>query len=90
MTVTLGDRIVDAAAGDLSRGGMRLVADHRPKLGEPMSLVFFLNGDIVCARGTVRWIAETKHGLFSFGVRFSVLEEDAPDVVATYCEGAIS
>jgi hypothetical protein len=90
VTVTLGDRIVDAASSDLSSGGIRLVADHRPKLGEIVSLVFFLNGDIVCARGTVRWISQTKRGLFAFGVRFSVLEEDAPSVVATYCEGSIS
>jgi hypothetical protein len=87
VTVTLGDRIVDAASADVSSGGIRLVADQRPKLGEPVSLVFFLNGDIVCARGTVRWVSHTKHGLFAFGVRFSLLEEDAPTVVATYCEG---
>ena len=87
---SLRDRIVDAVSADVSRGGMRLVADHRPKLGEIVSLVFFVNGDIVCARGTVRWIAETKRGLFAFGVRFTVLEEDAPSVVASYCAGSMS
>jgi hypothetical protein len=90
VTVTLGDRIVDAVSADVSRGGIRLVADHRPKLGEPLSLVFFVNGDIVCARGSVRWVAQTKRGLFAFGVRFTALEEDAPSVVATYCAGSIS
>ena len=90
VTVTLGDRIVDAVASDLSRGGIRLVANSRPRVGETATLVFFVNGDIVCARGTVRWTAPTRRGLFAFGVRFTTMEEDAPTVVATYCDSSIS
>lgn len=90
VTVTCGDRIVDAIASDLSRGGIRLVAGHRPRLGETVALVFFVNGDIVCARATVRWCAQTKRGLFAFGVRFTAMEEDAPVVIASYCDSSIS
>lgn len=89
VTITLGDRIVDAVAADVSRGGIRLISNHRPKLGEPVSLVFFIHGDIVCARGNVRWCAQTKRGLFTFGIGFTSLDEDAPDVVSAYCQASI-
>src|SRR4051812_32176037 len=90
VTVTVADRLVDAVGSDVSAGGMRLVAATPARPGEPVSLVFFLNGDIVCARGTVRWCARTKRGLFTFGVAFLAVEEDGTALVTTFCKSSIS
>jgi hypothetical protein len=90
VTVTVADRLVDAVGSDVSVGGMRLVAGMPARPGEPVSLVFFLNGDIVCARGTVRWCTRTKRGLFTFGVAFHAVEEDGTALVTTFCRNSVS
>jgi len=60
------------------------------RAGAAVSLVFFLDGDIVCARGRVCWCARTPNDLFSFGIAFSALEEDGASLVARFCRGSVS
>jgi Tfp pilus assembly protein PilZ len=90
VTITVADRLVDALGVDVSPGGMRVVASEAARIGDEVSLVFFLNGDIVSARGTVQWCSPTKRGLATFGVRFTMLEEDGPSLVASYCRSSLS
>lgn len=90
VTITVGGKLIDAVGADVSLGGMRLVAARPAKVGDEVSLVFFLHGDIVCARGTVRWCSKTKHDLFTFGVSFTAVEEDGPSLVASHCKSAVS
>jgi hypothetical protein len=90
VTVTVAGKLVDAVGSDVSQGGMRLMAARPVRLGDEVSLVFFLDGEIVCARGTIRWCARTPHDLFAFGVSFTAIEEDGPSVVARYCRGLVS
>lgn len=90
VTVTVGGKLIDAVGSDVSPGGMRLLGARPVRFGDEVSLVFFLDGDIVCARGTVRWCTRTAHDLFSFGVLFTVVEEDGQSLVARYCRVAIS
>jgi hypothetical protein len=90
VTVTVGGRIADAVGADVSPGGIRLVAGNRARVGEPVSIVFFLDGDIVCARGIVRWCAPTRRGLHTFGVAFTAIEEDGPALLARFCRASLS
>ncbi|MBX3187763.1 MAG: PilZ domain-containing protein [Labilithrix sp.] len=90
VTITVAGRLVDAVGADVSPGGMRLVAARAENVGDEVSLVFFLNGDIVCARGTICWCAPTRRGLFMFGVKFSAVEEDGQALVASYCLASVS
>ena len=90
VTVTVGGALVDAVGTDVSLGGMRLMAARAVRIGDAVSLVFFLDGDIVCARGTVCWCAPTRHELFAFGVAFSALEEDGPSLLARFCRVSVS
>ena len=90
VTLTVAGRLVDALGSDVSPGGMRVMAAAPAKVGDVVSLVFFLNGDIVSACGTVQWCAPTKNGLATFGVRFTALEDDGPSLVASYCRSSVS
>lgn len=90
ITITVAGKLVDALGADVSPGGMRVVAAAPARVGDIVSLVFFLNGDIVSACGTVQWCAPTRNGLATFGVRFTMIEEDGPSVVASYCRAAVS
>lgn len=90
VTITVSGRLVDALGADLSPGGIRVLAATSARVGDEVSLVFFLNGDIVSARGTVQWCVPGSRGLTSFGVRFTSIEEDGPFVVATYCCSSLS
>jgi PilZ domain len=90
VTVTVSGKLIDAVGSDVSPGGMRLLAARPTSVGDEVSLVFFLDGDIVCARGLVRWCARTPHDLFAFGVVFTALEEDGQSLVARYCGGRVS
>lgn len=90
VTITVGGSLIDAVGADVSSGGMRFVAMRAPKIGSEVSLVFFLNGDIIAARGTVQWHSATRNGLATFGVRFTVLEDDAPVLLAGYCKTSLS
>jgi hypothetical protein len=90
VTVTVAGKLVDALGSDVSPGGMRLVTAVPARIGDGVSVVFFLNGDIVSACGTVQWCAPTKNGLATFGVRFTALEEDGPSVVESYCRASVS
>jgi hypothetical protein len=90
VTVTVGGKLVDAVGSDVSLGGMRLMSARPVRLGEEVSLVFFLDGDIVSARGVIRWSARTPHDLVVFGVSFTAMEEDGPSVVSRYCRGSLS
>ena len=90
VTVTIGGRLADAVGADVSPGGIRLVAGEPARVGEEVSIVFFLDGDIVCARGVVRWCAPTRRGLYTFGVAFSTVEEDGPGVLARFCHASLS
>ena len=85
VTVTIGGKLVDSIGSDVSLGGMRLMSGRNVAVGADVSLVFFLDGDIVSARGVVRWCTPTKHDLFAFGVSFSAIEEDGPSLVSQYC-----
>jgi hypothetical protein len=89
VTVTVGGRLVDAVGADVSPGGIRLVTATPARIGDAVSVVFFLNGDIVCARGTVRWCAPTKRGLHTFGVAFSAIEEDGPVLLDRFCRASL-
>jgi len=90
VTITVAGKLVDALGADVSPGGIRVVAATPARVGDVVSLVFFLNGDIVSACGTVQWCAPTKNGLATFGVRFTTIEEDGPTVVASYCRASVS
>lgn len=90
VTITAAGKLVDALGADVSPGGIRVLAATTTRVGDEVSLVFFLNGDIVSARGTVQWSAPTRNGLTSFGVRFTAIEDDGPFVVATYCCSSLS
>jgi hypothetical protein len=89
VTITVAGKLIDAMGADVSPGGMRILAGEGAKIGDPVSLVFFLNGDIVSARGTVQWCVPSRRGLVTFGVRFTSLEEDGPLVVASYCRTSL-
>lgn len=90
VTITVNGQLLDAVGADVSPGGMRFVAMRAPKIGSEVSLVFFLNGDIIAARGTVQWHSPTRNGLATFGVRFTVLEDDGPVLLAGYCRTSLS
>jgi hypothetical protein len=93
VTITVGGKLVDALGMDVSPGGMRIVASAAPRVGDQVSLVFFLDGgtrDIVSASGTVQWCADGKRGLAMFGVRFTTLEDDGSSLVASYCGASVS
>jgi hypothetical protein len=89
VTITVAGRLIDAMGGDLSPGGIRILAAESARVGDGVSLVFFLNGDIVSARGTVCWCAPARRGLATFGVRFTAVEEDGPTLVASYCRSSL-
>ncbi len=90
VTVTVRGRLADAVGADVAPGGIRLVAVDAARVGDEVSIVFFLDGDIVCARGVVRWCAPTKNGLFTFGVAFVNVEEDGPALLARFCRAQLS
>lgn len=90
VTITVAGKLVDALGMDVSQGGIRVVASVPTRIGQDVSLVFFLDGDIVSAKGIVQWCAEGKRGLAMFGVRFTSLDEDGPSLVATYCNASLS
>ena len=90
VTVTVGTKLVDAIGSDLSVGGMRLLARGAAVVGKEVSLVFFLDGELVCAQGVVCWCVPTRHDLFSFGVRFTAMEDDGPSLVTSYCRASTS
>ena len=90
VTVTIGGKLVDAMGSDVSLGGIRLLSGRQVGVGSDVSLVFFLDGDIVSARGVVRWCTRTKHELFAFGVSFTAIEEDGPSLVGHYCRAFVS
>lgn len=90
VTITVAGRLVDALGSDVSPGGIRVVAEHPASVGDEVSLVFFLDGDIVSARGVVCWCTPTRRGLATFGVRFTALEEDGPLLVTRYCLSSLS
>ncbi len=94
VTITVAGKLVDALGLDVSQGGMRVVANMPARVGDEVSLVFFLESegarDIVSARGTVQWCGEGKRGLSMFGVRFTTIDEDGPSVVASYCRASLS
>jgi hypothetical protein len=90
VTITVARKLVDGFGADVSPNGMRIVAAEPARIGDDVSLVFFLNGDIVSARGVVRWCSPTKRGLATFGVLFTSIDEDGPSLVASYCFSALS
>lgn len=90
VTITVAGKLIDALGADVSLGGIRVVAAAPATTGDQVSLVFFLDGDLVSARGTVRWCAPTRNGLATFGVRFTALEEDGPSLLASYCGASLS
>lgn len=90
VTITVAGKLIDALGADVSPGGLRLLAAARTKIGEQLSLVFFLGGDLVSARATVRWCTPTPNGLSMFGVHFTALEEDGPSVLAKHCGASLS
>lgn len=92
VTITVAGKLVDALGADVSPGGMRIVSSAATpvRIGDEVSLVFFLDGDIVSARGVVRWNATTQRGLATFGVLFTAIEEDGASIVATYCRASVS
>lgn len=90
VTLTARDRLVDAVALDVSEGGLRLMSRLRLLAGDVVSIVFFVEGELVSVTGTVRWTSTTKLGLYTFGVRFESVDEDGPSLLATYCRHAMS
>jgi hypothetical protein len=90
VTITVAGKLVDALGMDVSQGGIRVVASVPARIGQEVSLVFFLDGDIVSAKGTVQWCAVGKRGLAMFGVRFTFLDEGGPSLVASYCNASLS
>jgi hypothetical protein len=90
VTITVAGKLVDALGLDVSQGGMRVVASMPACIDDEVSLVFFLDGDIVSARGTVQWCAEGKRGLAMFGVRFTTIDEDGSSLVASYGGASLS
>jgi len=89
VTLTVDGKLVDATSVNVSPGGLRLVTDHAVARGQEVSLVFFLDGDLVCARAVVCWTTPTRHGLHTFGVRFTSFEDDAANLLSQYCEASI-
>jgi hypothetical protein len=85
VTLTIAGKLVDGLGADVSPGGIRVVAAAPPRIGDELSLVFFLSGDIVSARGIVRWCAPTPNGLAVFGICFTALDEDGPSLLAEHC-----
>jgi len=90
VTITVAGKLVDALGVDVSPGGMRVLAPISARVGDEVSLVFFLDGDLVSARGTVQWCAEGRRGLGTFGVRFTTVEDDGASLVAGYCRASLS
>ncbi len=90
VTVTVGGLLVDAVGSDVSPGGMRLMSARPVRIGDAVSPVFFLDGDIFCARGKVCWCARTRQDLFAFGIPFTAVEEDGASLLARFCRGSVS
>lgn len=90
VTITVAGKLVDALGADVSPGGIRVLAATAARIGDEVSLVFFLNGDIVSGRGVVRWCAPTRNRLVMIGVRFTAVEEDGSSLVASYCRSSLS
>ena len=90
VTLTARGRLVDAAALDVSEGGLRLLSRLALVVGDPVAIVFFLNGELVSVDGVVRWRASTRLGFFTFGVSFSSVEDDGVALLSTYCRRAMS
>ncbi len=84
------DRRTARRASDVSAGGMRVVAAAAAAVGDAVSLVFFVDGDLVAARGIVRWSVPTQHGLAMFGILFTTVDDDGPSILTTYCHAAAS
>jgi hypothetical protein len=90
VTLTARGRLVDAAALDVSEGGLRLLSRLALVVGDPVAIVFFVNGELVSVNGVVRWLASTRHGFFTFGIRFASVEDDGVALLSTYCRRAMS
>jgi hypothetical protein len=90
VTLTVRGRLVDAVAADVSATGIRLVARLEPQVGDEVSIVFFLGGELVASVGTVCWTKRTKLGLHAFGVHFRSIEEDGAVALSDYCRRGVS
>jgi hypothetical protein len=90
VTLTARGRIVDAAALDVSAGGLRVIAHLGLVPGERVSSVFFVDGEIVSAEGRVRWAGRTKLGFATFGLHFDTIDHEGHMALTEYCRRAIS
>ncbi len=90
VTLTARDRLVDSVALDVSEGGLRLMSRLRLGEGEVVSIVFFVNGELVSVTGVVRWTGTTKLGLHTFGVAFTSIEDDGLGLIVAHCLRSMS
>ena len=90
VTVIVNGRVHDAIAGNVSPQGLRASTNRPLKIGDEVSVAFFVNGALVCARGWVRWCQLTQPGRLAFGVRFGAIEDDGEALLAGYCRGFLS
>lgn len=91
VTLTAAGRLVDAMAIDVSPSGMRLVAQGSLAEGLPVSLVFFVRGEMISAEALVRRCERgSRGGYFVYGVAFLRLEDDGAAVVDRYCRSCVS
>ena len=93
LTLTAGGRLLDGTVTDISQGGVRVIARGLVAPNAEVSLVFFLDGDIVSARGVVEWCEPAPShapGMATFGVRFTTIEDDGEGLVARFCRSSVS
>lgn len=90
VTAMVCGTLIDSVAHELSTTGVELVSKHAPPVGASISLVFFMDGELVCAHGAVRSTTPQTNGHHLIGVSFSVIEDDGPKLIAAHCGASIS
>ena len=82
----------DRRRGQRARLGVSVTITVAGKLVDALGADLSLGGIrvVASARGVVRWIAATQHGLPTFGVLFTAIEEDGANVVAAFCRSSVS
>lgn len=82
--------LVDAVALDVSPGGVKIVSSTPIRLGAAVSVVLFVEGEIVDATATVRWSAPHGAHHFAMGLAFDRLEEELRVHIARFCRASLS
>ena len=84
-TVMSEGRLLDAIAVDVSFGGAKIVSPAPIAQGARVSVVLFVDGELVDATATVQWTAPHGPSHHAAGLAFEQLEHDARVHLARFC-----